>query len=78
MTLAFLEFETEDTSKLSTKETSFEEALEFIKEETVLITSHFNQKLFKHYKYVAAWTLGRMLGEEVDGFSWMKKVLPIS
>ena len=76
MTLSFLEFETEDTSHLSTEEKSFEEALEYFKKETVLITSGFNRTLFNHYKYVAAWTLGRIFGEEVEGFSWMKKVFP--
>jgi hypothetical protein len=76
MTLSFLEFETEDTSHLSTMEKSFEEALDFFKKETVLITSEFNKDLFTHYKYVTAWTLGKLFGEEVEGFSWLKKVFP--
>ena len=76
MTLSFLEFETEDTSHLPTEEKMFEEALEFFRKETVLITSDFNKNLFQHYKYVTAWTLGTIFGDHLEGFSWMKKVLP--
>ena len=76
MTLPFIEFEKEDTSHLSSEEKSFEEALEHFKDETVLITSEFNKALFKHYNYVTAWTLAQLLGEEVEGFSWLKAVFP--
>ena len=76
MTLPILEFETEDTSNLSTEEKSFEEALDYFSNETVLITSDFNKPLFEHYKYVTAWTLAELLGEEVEEFSWLKKVFP--
>ena len=76
MTLSFLEFETEDTSHLSTAEKSFEEALEYFKKETVLITPEFNKELFAHYKYLTAWTLGLILGRLVEGFSWFCKVFP--
>ena len=76
MTLPFLEFEIEDTTDLPTDEKSFEEALEYFRMETVLITSDQNQTLFDHFKYVVAWTLGRIFGEEVEGFSWLRKVFP--
>ena len=76
MTLSFLEFEAKDTSKLSTVEKTFEEALEYFNKETVLITSEFNKELFKHYKYVTAWTLAKILGDNVESFSWLKKVFP--
>ena len=76
MTLPYLEFETEDTSNLSTDENVFDTALELFTEETVLITSRFNKELFSHYQYVTAWTLGRIFAEAVNGFSWLKRVFP--
>ena len=76
MTLPFLEFETENTSFLSTDEKTFEDALDYFNVDTVLITSGFNENLLEHYKYVTAWTLGRLFGEEVEGFSWLKQVFP--
>ena len=66
MTLSFLEFETEDTSHLSTVEKSFDTALDFFNKETVLMTSEFNKDLFTHYKYVTAWTLAKIFGEEAE------------
>ena len=42
---------------------------------TVDIMSDFNKDMFAHYKYVAAWRIGRLLGEEVEGFSWLCQVL---
>ena len=74
MTLSFLEFETLDTSNLSTVEKRFGEALEFFNQDTVFMTSEFNKELFDHYVYVTAWTLGRILADEVEGFSWFKRV----
>ena len=76
MTLPFLEFETLDTSSLSTQEKTFEEALEFFDIKTVDIMSEFNKDLFAHYQYVTSWTLGRILAKEVEGFSWLSKVFP--
>ena len=76
MTLSYLEFETEDTSALPTEEKDFETALEYFKLETVVMTSDLNKSLFEHFKYVTAWTLGRLLGEEVEGFAWLKSVFP--
>ena len=76
MTLSYLEFETEDTSALPTDEREFETALEYFKLETVVMTSDLNKSLFEHYKYVTAWTLGKLLGEEVEGFAWLKSVFP--
>ena len=74
MTLPFLEFESLDTSMLSIEESSFDEALEFFDMKTVDIMSDFNKDMFAHYKYVAAWRIGRLLGEEVEGFSWLCQV----
>ena len=76
MTLPFLEFEMKDTSNLSMEEKSFDEALEFFKKETVLMKSLENKDLLSHYQYVVAWTLGRLFGDEVEGFSWLKSVFP--
>ena len=76
MTLSFLEFEKTDTRHLSNDEKSFDEALEFFTRENVLITSNSNKELFDHYNYVVAWTLGRIIGDEVDDFCWMKRVFP--
>ena len=76
MTLSYLEFETEDTSALPTDEREFETALEYFELETVLMGSDLNRLLFEHYKYVTAWVLGKLLGEEVEGFAWLKSVFP--
>ena len=76
MTLPFLEFETIDTSNLPIQERSFEEGLEFFDIQTVDIRSEFNKDIFEHYKYVTAWTLGRLFGKEVEGFSWLSEVFP--
>ena len=76
MTLSFLEFECEDTSHLSTDEKCFDEALDNFNKETVLITSDINKELFEHYKYVTAWTIGKILGNEVEQFAWFSKVFP--
>ena len=76
MTLPFLEFEPENTSHLSMEEKPFEVALEYFKEDTVLITSAFNSILFEHYLYVTAWTLAQLLGSELERFSWLKQVFP--
>ena len=77
MTLSFLEFEKSCTAKLSTEEKSFQEALEYFTNETVLITSSFNKDLLDHFKYVTVWTLARLLGSKVDGFSWLADVFPV-
>ena len=76
MTLPFLEFETVDTTHLSLLEKTFEEALEYFELKTVDIMSTFNSELFQHYKYVTAWVLGRIIGMEVEGFSWLLQVFP--
>ena len=44
--------------------------------ETVDIMADFNKELFVHYKYVVANTIGRLLGKEVEGFSWLCQVFP--
>ena len=74
MTLPFHEFETVDTSHLSVQEKSFDEALEYFDIKTVDIMSKFNKDLFDHYQYVTAWTIGRMLAKEIEGFSWLSQV----
>ena len=76
MTLPFLEFETIDTSHLPTENKTFEVALEYFEFKTVDITSDFNKDLFDHFKYVTAWTLSRIFGERVPGFSWLLQVFP--
>ena len=76
MTLPFLEFETIDTSHLSKENKTFEEALEYFELKTVDITSDFNKDLYDHFKYVTAWTLGRIFGKRVPGFSWFLQVFP--
>ena len=76
MTLPFLEFEKEDTKHLSMEDRSKDEVLGAFKIDTVLLTSDINKKMFAHYKYVTAWTLGRILAEHVEEVAWMKKVFP--
>ena len=76
MTLSFLEFETLDTSHLDTEDEGFEKALGYFSQDTVLITSEFNKQLFEHYQQVVCWTLGRLFGDEVEGFAWFNRVFP--
>ena len=76
MTLPFLEFETVNTSHLSTNEMSFKKSLQYFKMETINIMSDFNQEMLHHYKYVVCWVLGRLFGKEVSGCHWLSQVFP--
>ena len=72
LTLNFLEFEQNDTSKLSTDTKSRKEMLAFFSLETILLQSRENQEMFSHYQFVTAHTLARLFGKEIAGMEWLR------
>ena len=76
LTLNFSEFEQGDTSHLPTLSESREEMLKYFKIETIDLQSDENSEIFKHFKYVTAITVGRLIGEEVVGMEWLLSALP--
>ena len=76
LTLNFLEFEQADTSEFNTDSKSLEEMLGFFCLESVLLRSESNQEMFRHFQFLTAHSLGRLLGGEIPGMEWLKSVHP--
>lgn len=73
-TLNYMEFENKNTAGLKSESLSRSDMLEFFTLDTVLLDK--DSKLFEHYKFITVLTLGRLLGKEIPGLSWLLEVFP--